>query len=278
MTIRLGFFMNPPSIAKSNALLAALPEEVFARWAPMLEPVILPIGMVIYSPRGDMPFVYFPTSAIVSLICVTREGQSVEVAMIGNSGIVGMVAFMGGQSALDQATVQRAGLAYRLRTEVVDVEFQQTREVRNLLLRYAQALMAQVEQTAVCYRVHRLDQQLCRWLLMCMDRMNGSQHILVTQDLLATLLGVRRESVTEAPLRLRDAGIIRYARGHIEVLDHAGLEDRVCECYGVVRREYERLLGWAGGRARSHFPEKGLRALFGGECPHGPPSLSAALR
>lgn len=266
--------MNPPSIAKSNKLLAALPNEVFDRWAQMMEPVILPMGKVIYIPGGVMPYVYFPTTAIVSLICVTREGQAIEVAIIGNDGIVGVVAFMGGQSALDQATVQRAGVAYRLRTEIVDVEFQHTRVVRNLLLRYAQALMAQVEQTAVCYRVHKLDEQLCRWLLMCMDRMNGDEHILITQDLLATLLGVRRESVTEAALRLRDAGLIRYARGHIEVLDRAGLEDRVCECYDVVKGEYDRLLG------RAHEPTllvKGCCVQLGGKRPHKPKSLSAAL-
>lgn len=234
--------LKPLPGAKANNLLAALPDEVFARWLPMLELVKLPKGKVIYNPQTEIPSVYFPTSAIVSLVCATREGQSIEVAIIGNDGIVGVVAFMSGQSALDQSIVQRTGMAYRLRSQVVDLEFQQNSHVRNLLLRYAQALMVQLEQTAVCNRLHKLDQQLSRWLLMCLDRIVGDE-VLVTQDVLANILGVRRESVTAAAMRLRDEGLIRYARGHIQVLDRTGLQHRACECYSVVKSEYDRLLG-----------------------------------
>ena len=228
--------------AKKNKLLAALPEDVFARWAPLLELVKLPLGKVLYEPGCAMSFVYFPVSAIISLLYVTHEGESTQVALIGNEGVVGVSVLMSGQTTLDQAVVQNAGHAFRVRTQVMMAEFEQVGPVQNLLLRFAQALMSQMEQTAACNRLHKLDQQLCRWILMSMDRITGNE-LVMTQELLSKILGVRRESVTVVALGLRDAHLIQYARGLITVLDRAGLEDRVCECYGVVKREYERLLG-----------------------------------
>lgn len=223
-------------------LLAALPEDVFARWSPLLEPIDLPLGEVLYEPGDATAFVYFPVSAVVSLLYITREGEYSEVALIGHEGIVGISLVMSGQSTQDRAVVQGAGLAYRLRTAAIVAEFEQVRAVTHLLLRFTQALMSQIEQTAVCNRLHQLDQQLCRWILMNMDRREGNE-LLMTQEQLANILGVRRESVTAAAMALRDASLIRYARGRILVLDRAGLEQRVCECYGVVRKEYKRLLG-----------------------------------
>ena len=241
-----GVAMTALPSATTNRLLAALPEAVLARWMPMLEPVSLPLGKVLYQPGDTVTWVYFPTSAIVSLLYVTREGESTEVALIGNDGIVGVSFFMSGKAMLDQAVVQNAGHAFRIRTCVLMADFEQIGPVKNMLVRYTQALMSQMEQTAVCNRLHRLDQQLCRWLLMSMDLTPGNE-VLMTQELLAHLLGVRRESVTAAAVGLRDAGLIRYARGHIQVLDRAGLEHRACECYEVVRQEYDRLLGPPAG-------------------------------
>ncbi len=233
--------MVAPSNSGINHLLAALPAEVRFRWVPILERVELPLGKVLYESGDTMAFVYFPITAIVSLLHVTREGESAETALVGNEGLVGVSLFLGGQSTLNRAVVQSAGLALRLETRVMFDEFERVDPVRHLLLRYAQALMSQMEQTAVCNRHHTLDQQLCRWLLHSLDRIEGNE-LLMTQELIGNMLGVRRESVTASALRLQEAGLIRYARGRIQVLEREGLEHRVCECYDVVKKEYERLL------------------------------------
>jgi CRP-like cAMP-binding protein len=185
--------------------------------------------------------VYFPTTAIVSLICVMDSGATTEIAIVGNEGVVGVSLFMGGESTTSRAVVQSAGLGYRLKANQVMEEFNRTGPVMYLLLRYTQALITQMAQTAVCNRHHSLDQQLCRWLLLSLDRLRSNQ-LVVTQELIANLLGVRREGVTEAAGRLHAAGLITYRRGHITVLDRAQLEHRSCECYAVVKREYDRLL------------------------------------
>jgi CRP-like cAMP-binding protein len=185
--------------------------------------------------------VYFPTTTIISLLYVTENGQSAEIAVVGNEGIVGIALFMGGESTTSRAVVQSAGHATRLKAQVLKDEFNQSGPVLHLLLRYTQALITQMAQTAVCNRHHTLDQQLCRWLLLSLDRLRG-QDLVMTQELIANMLGVRREGVTESALKLQRAGLIRYTRGHISVLDRAGLEARTCECYAAVKREYARLL------------------------------------
>jgi CRP-like cAMP-binding protein len=224
-----------------NALLAALPEAERARWLPQLESVELPLGAVLYEAGNRLTHVYFPTTAIVSLICVMGNGATTEIAMVGNEGLVGVSLFMGGESTTSRAVVQSAGLGYRLTANQVMEEFNRTGPVMNLLLRYTQALITQMAQTAVCNRHHSLDQQLCRWLLLSMDRLRSNELVL-TQELIAKLLGVRREGITEAAGRLHAAGLIAYRRGHVTVLDRAQLERRSCECYAVVTREYNRLL------------------------------------
>lgn len=224
-----------------NALLAALPEAERARWLPQLESVELPLGAVLYEAGNRLTHVYFPTTAIVSLICVMDNGATTEIAMVGNEGLVGVSLFMGGESTTSRAVVQSAGLGYRLTANQVMEEFNRTGPVMNLLLRYTQALITQMAQTAVCNRHHSLDQQLCRWLLLSMDRLRSNELVL-TQELIAKLLGVRREGITEAAGRLHAAGLIAYRRGHVTVLDRAQLERRSCECYAVVTREYNRLL------------------------------------
>jgi CRP-like cAMP-binding protein len=224
-----------------NALLAALPEAERARWLPQLESVELPLGAVLYEAGNRLTHVYFPTTAIVSLICVMDNGATTEIAMVGNEGLVGVSLFMGGESTTSRAVVQSAGLGYRLTANQVMEEFNRAGPVMNLLLRYTQALITQMAQTAVCNRHHSLDQQLCRWLLLSMDRLRSNELVL-TQELIAKLLGVRREGITEAAGRLHAAGLIAYRRGHMTVLDRAQLERRSCECYAVVTREYNRLL------------------------------------
>jgi CRP-like cAMP-binding protein len=225
---------------KLNHLLAALPETDWARWSPQLESVSLPLGKVIYESGGNQSHVYFPTNAIVSLLYVMENGASAEIAVVGNEGVVGVSLFMGGESTTSRAVVQSAGRAFRLRADAMKVEFNRA-PVLHLLLRYTQALITQMAQTAVCNRHHSLDQQLCRWLLLSLDRLHGSE-LVMTQELIANMLGVRREGVTEAALKLQKLGLIRYARGRIEVLDRHGLEQRSCECYAVVKKEYDRLL------------------------------------
>jgi CRP-like cAMP-binding protein len=225
----------------SNQLLATLPGEALARFLPQLEAVDLPLGLVLYESGSTLSHVYFPTTAIVSLLYVTKDGDSAEIALVGNEGVVGISLFMGGETTPNRAVVQSAGLGLRLKSQAIKVEFNRSVAVMHLLLRYTQALITQMTQTAVCNRHHTVDQQLCRWLLMSLDRLQGNE-LTMTQELIANMLGVRREGVTEAALKLQRAGLISYARGHIKVLDRPGLERRTCECYAVVKTEYARLL------------------------------------
>ncbi|MEO5660012.1 MAG: Crp/Fnr family transcriptional regulator [Polaromonas sp.] len=226
--------------AIKNQLIAALPDTDLKRWLPQLELVDLTLGQVLYESGGTLKHVYFPTTAIVSLLYVMEDGASAEIAVVGNEGIVGISLFMGGESTPSRAIVQSAGRGYRLKAQVIKDEFKLA-PVLHLLLRYTQALITQMSQTAVCNRHHSLDQQLCRWLLLSLDRLQGNQ-LVMTQELIANMLGVRREGVTEGALRLQKAGLISYSRGRISVLDRPGLEERTCECYAVVKKEYDRLL------------------------------------
>ncbi len=230
-----------PVDPRTNQLLAALPEREWSRWHALLEAVAMPMGQVLYEPGATLSHVYFPASSIVSLLYVMENGASAEIAVVGNEGIVGISLFMGGESTPGRAVVQSAGFGFRLRGQVVKDEFNRAGAVLHLLLRYIQALITQMAQTAVCNRHHTLDQQLCRWLLLSLDRFPGRE-LVMTQELIANMLGVRREGVTEAATRLQQSGLIRYSRGRILVLDRAGLEKRTCECYAVVKREYDRLL------------------------------------
>lgn len=225
---------------KTNHLLRALPESDWERWQPLLEPVDMPLGQVLYESGGTLRHVYFPVTAIVSLLYVMENGAAAEIAVVGSEGIVGIALFMGGESTPSRAVVQSAGQGFRMRAEVIKDEFERA-PVLHLLLRYTQALITQMAQTAVCNRHHSLDQQLCRWLLLSLDRLQGNE-LVMTQELIANMLGVRREGVTEAALKLQKAGLISYARGHISVLDRPALEQRSCECYAVVKKEYDRLL------------------------------------
>ena len=228
--------INTPSIdRKANHLLAALPDTEWLRWLPMLEAVDMPLGEVLYESGNMLGHVYFPTTAIVSLLYVMEDGASAEIAVVGNEGIVGISLFMGGGSTPSRAVVQSAGAGLRLRAQILKDEFNRNGAVLHLLLRYTQALITQMAQTAVCNRHHSLDQQLCRWLLLSLDRLQGNE-LVMTQELIANMLGVRREGVTEAALSLQQAGLIRYTRGHISVLDRARLEKRTCECYAVVKK------------------------------------------
>jgi CRP-like cAMP-binding protein len=226
---------------RTNHLLAMLPDTEWQRWLPQLEPVEMPLGQVLYESGTTLRHVYFPTTAIVSLLYVMENGASAEIAVVGNEGIVGISLFMGGGSTPSRAVVQSAGEGFRLKAQTIQEEFNRSGPVMHLLLRYTQALITQMAQTAVCNRHHSLDQQLCRWLLLSLDRLRGNE-LAMTQELIANMLGVRREGVTEGALKLQSAGLIRYARGHISVLDRAGLEERTCECYAVVKKEYDRLL------------------------------------
>jgi CRP-like cAMP-binding protein len=230
-----------PWKAKQNFLIAALPAAESQSWRPLLEPVDLPLGSVLHESESTLSHVYFPTTAIVSLLYVLANGASAEIAVVGHEGIVGVSLFMGGESTTTRAVVQSAGKAYRMKSQLMKEEFNRAGPVLHLLLRYTQALITQMAQTAVCNRHHSLDQQLCRWLLLSLDRLPGSE-LVMTQELIANMLGVRREGVTDGALKLQQAGLIRYARGHITVLDRPGLEKRSCECYSVVKKEYDRLL------------------------------------
>ena len=226
---------------RENRLLGALSDAEWGRWAPHLEPVELALGEVLYEPGSRLSHVYFPTTSIVSLLYVMEDGASAEIAVVGNEGIVGISLFMGGESTPSRALVQSAGRGFRLKAALMLQEFNRGGPVLHLLLRYTQALITQMSQTAVCNRHHSLDQQLCRWLLLSLDRLQ-SKELVMTQELIANMLGVRREGVTEAAGKLQQAGLIRYQRGHITVLDRTGLERRTCECYAVVKKEYDRLL------------------------------------
>jgi CRP-like cAMP-binding protein len=224
-----------------NHLLAALPTAEFERLAPNLELVPLPLGEVLYEPGEELQHAYFPTTAIASLHYVMESGASAETAGVGNEGLVGISLFMGGNTTPSSAVVQTAGHAYRLESRRLKEEFKRGGLMQHLMLRYTQALITQVTQTAVCNRHHSVEQQLCRWLLLTLDRV-ASRELVMTQELVASMLGVRREGITEAAGKLKQAGLISYRRGHISVLERSGLETRVCECYAVVKKEIGRLL------------------------------------
>ncbi|WP_228217187.1 Crp/Fnr family transcriptional regulator [Aromatoleum toluclasticum] len=242
--------MSDSQDPRQNRLLAALPDDEYTRLVPQLELVSLSLGDVLYEPGIQMHHVYFPTDSIASLMCVMENGAAAEIAVVGNEGIIGVSLFMGGETTPSRAVVQSAGYAYRLAGDRLKEEFdrvggRRSGAVHDLLLRYTQALLTQMAQTAVCNRHHTLDQQLCRWLLLSLDRL-PVQELLMTQELIANMLGVRREGVTEAAGNLQKAGLIEYRRGHITVLDRVGLEARSCECYAVVRDEFRRLLPQGG--------------------------------
>jgi len=231
----------PSHSPNQNHLLAALPTAEFERLAAHLELVPLPLGEVLYEPGEQLQHAYFPTTAIVSLHYVMESGASAETAGVGNEGVVGISLFMGGDTTPSSAVVQTAGHAYRLESRRLKDEFKRGGLMQHLMLRYTQALITQVTQTAVCNRHHSVEQQLCRWLLLTLDRVS-SRELVMTQELVASMLGVRREGITEAAGKLKQAGLISYRRGHISVLERAGLETRVCECYAVVKKEIGRLL------------------------------------
>jgi CRP-like cAMP-binding protein len=233
--------MASPHNPKQNHLLAALPAVDYARLLPDLELIPMPLGWAVYEPGSEMGYLYFPTTSIVSLLYVMENGSSAEIAITGNEGLVGISLFMGGESTPSRAVVQSAGNGYRLKASILKREFALGGELQHLALRYTQALITQMSQTAVCNRHHALDQQLCRWLLLSLDRLPGDE-LMMTQELIANMLGVRREGVTEAAGKLQEDGLIKYSRGHITVLDRPKLEKRVCECYAVVKKEIDRLL------------------------------------
>jgi CRP-like cAMP-binding protein len=225
---------------EGNRLLAVLPESDRRRWLEQLERVELRLGQVLYESGHILSHVYFPTTAIVSLLYVMESGASAEIAIVGNEGVVGVSLFMGGESTTSRAVVQGAGVAYRLPSKTIKDEFKRA-PVLHLLLRYTQALITQMSQTAVCNRLHTLNQQLCRWLLLSLDRAQTDE-LVMTQELIANMLGVRRQGVAEAAHKLQADNLIRYTRGRIGLLDREGLEKRTCECYAVVKKEYARLL------------------------------------
>jgi CRP-like cAMP-binding protein len=233
--------MSDDPLVDQNHLLSVLPEAERDRLAPHLVPIDMTLGQVVYESGDPQRFVYFPTTSIVSLLYVMEDGASAEIAIVGNEGLIGIALFMGGETTPSRAIVQSAGAAFQLDAQILKQEFIRGGPVQRLLLRYTQALITQMAQTAVCNRHHSIDQQLCRWLLLSMDRL-PSNELKMTQELIANMLGVRRSGVTEAALKLQDAGLIRYGHGHIQVLDRPGLEKRVCECYRVVKREFDRLL------------------------------------
>jgi len=236
--------VSDPHSPRENHLIEALPADVFERMLRSLEPVDMPLGKVLYESGEVLRNVYFPTDCIVSLLYIMEDGSPAEMAVIGNEGIVGLALFMGGETMPNRAVVQSAGRAYRLSSALVKKEFGLNGPLLRLFLRYTQALITQMSQTAVCNRHHSLDQQLCRWLLLSLDRLSGNT-LVMTQELIANMLGVRREGVTETAGKLQQAGLIAYQRGRITVLDRPGLEKRVCECYQVVKQEFDRLLPYA---------------------------------
>ncbi|HEX2584374.1 MAG TPA: Crp/Fnr family transcriptional regulator [Steroidobacteraceae bacterium] len=240
----------PQSVApERNHLLAALPAEVKVRLFPHLELIPMELGKVLYEPGDTLQFVYFPVDAIVSMLYVMESGASAEIAIVGYEGLIGVALFMGGESTPSRAVIQSAGNAYRLRGQLLKDEFCRHGEMLLLMLRYTQSLIAQMAQTAVCNRHHSVDQQLCRWLLQSMDRLPGNS-MTMTQELIANLLGVRRESVTDAAGKLQKQGVIEYSRGRITVLDRSRLEALSCECYSVVKKESDRLLHTVAGIPR----------------------------
>ena len=240
-TDTLGQDMTDEQSLRGNHLLSVLPAAEWERLSPHLLSVDMPLGQAVYESGDKLSHVYFPTTSIISLLYVMENGASGEIAIVGNEGIVGVAIFMGGETTPSRAVVQSAGKALRLDTRLLKEEFNRGGPMQRLLLRYTQALITQMAQTAVCNRHHSIDQQLCRWLLLSLDRL-ASNELKMTQELIANMLGVRRPGVTEAAMKLQEAGLIRYSYGHIEVLDRPGLEKRVCECYSVVKREFDRLL------------------------------------
>ncbi|MHB1619146.1 MAG: Crp/Fnr family transcriptional regulator [Sulfuricella sp.] len=237
--------MDTPQSPNQNHLLAALPTAEFERIAPHLEWVAMPLGEVLCESGGQLQHVYFPTTAIVSLHYVMENGASSEIAGVGNEGVLGISLFMGGNTTPSRAIVQTAGHGYRLKARLLMEEFNRTGLMMRLMLRYTQALITQISQTAVCNRQHSVEQQLCRWLLLTLDRLPTNE-LTMTQELIASMLGVRREGITETAGNLQRAGLISYRRGHITVLDRSGLESHTCECYNVVKKEFHRLLSDAG--------------------------------
>jgi CRP-like cAMP-binding protein len=226
---------------RNNYLLNCLHSVEYERLFPYLETIEMPLGKVLYESGGALNYAYFPIDCIVSLLYILEDGSSAEIAVVGNDGIIGIALFMGGNTMPNRAIVQSAGCAYRLKVQDIMREFNRYGEMLHILLRYTQALITQMAQTAVCNRHHSVDQQLCRWLLLSLDRLPSNQ-LTMTQELIANMLGVRREGVAVAAGKLQKAGLIEYNRGHITILDRLGLEERVCECYQVVKTEYDRLL------------------------------------
>jgi CRP-like cAMP-binding protein len=226
---------------RHNLLLAALSATQLKRWAPHLEPVDMPLGEVLYESGRSLQYVYFPTTSLISLLYVLESGASSQLAVVGNDGVVGVSLFMGGETTPSRAVVQSAGRGYRLAGRAIKAEFTRGGPIQGLMLRYTQALITQMAQTAVCNRHHSVDQQLCRWLLHGMDRL-GVPDITMTQELIASMLGVRREGVTAAAGKLQKAGVIRYTRGKVTVLDRKALEDAACECYSIITRRASALL------------------------------------
>ncbi|MHB9100069.1 MAG: Crp/Fnr family transcriptional regulator [Sulfuricella sp.] len=269
---------------RQNHLLAALPADEYERLYPHLELVQMPLGDVLYESGGELRYAYFPTTAIVSLLYVMEDGASAEIAGVGNEGIVGVALFMGGGTMPNRAMVQCAGYAYRLKSRLLKDAFnraggRRTGVMQNLLLRYTQALITQMSQTAVCNRHHSVEQQLCRWLLSSLDR-SPSNELTMTQELIAGSLGVRREGITEAAGKLQNAGFVSYRRGHITVLDRSGLEKRACECYQTVKTEFDRLLpdetaaqAVEPRRMRAALPPRGARSAL----PHHAPSTQTRV-
>ncbi len=233
--------MDTRILKEQNWLFKSLPLAEWERLLPYIQPFDMPLGLVLSESGDKMNYVYFPTTAIVSLLYGLENGSSAEIAVVGNEGCVGVAIFMGGQSTLSSSVVQSAGKSYRIKADVILEEFGKAGPMMHLFLRYTQALITQMSQTAVCNRHHTLDQQFCRWLLLSLDRLT-SNDLVMTQELISNMLGVRREGVTEAALKVQKAGLISYSRGHIKILDRKGLEHRTCECYQVVKTEYERLL------------------------------------
>jgi CRP-like cAMP-binding protein len=229
-----------------NHLLASLPDKDYRRLRPDLQQVTLPLGHVIYEPGARLDYLYFPTECVVSLLYTTEDGATAEIGLTGNDGAVGIALFLGGDTTTNRAVVQVAGSALRIKAEAMQLEFARGGRFQQLMLRYTQALITQISQTAICNRLHLIEKRLCRWLLLSHDRVR-SDEVLMTQEFIANMLGGRRESVTVAAGRLQEAGLIHYARGHIKILDRKGLEAAVCECYQVVRREFDRLLGEKAG-------------------------------
>ena len=225
-----------------NFLLCSLPSAERERLLPHLQPVTFLLGQVVYEPGERIDYCYFPTSSVVSLLYTTQDGTTAEMGLVGSEGVLGVALFLGGESTCSRALVPVAGEAFRLPAKLLRQEFAHPGPLQHLLLRYTQALITQISQTAVCNRLHSVEQRLCRWLLLCQDRRNGSE-LLMTQELIANMLGGRRESVTVAAGHLQDAGLIHYCRGHINILDRDGLESNVCECYRIVEDEFDRLFG-----------------------------------